>query len=77
MAETGEPCARRCCACAHFRVLDDWPRCLGEWFGVCSRQIDDEFGALVRPETLLDFAYTYGRHGEDDCENPSEWFKGW
>lgn len=75
MDETGEPCARRCCDCAHFMVLDDWPRRLGEWFGVCSRQIDDEFGALVRPETLLDFVYTYGRRGDDDCECPDEWFE--
>lgn len=77
MEETDEPCAKLCGNCANFNVLDDSPVDPSEWFGVCSRQVDGEFWAWVRVERLLDFAYTYGRHCRDDCENPSEWFKGW
>lgn len=75
MEETGEPRARRCGDCAWFMVLDDLPLDPCRCFGVCSRQVDDEFGAWARVGTLLDFAYAYGRHGDDDCENPSEWFE--
>lgn len=75
MDDTGEPCARQCGDCMNFKVLDDSPVDPSEWFGVCARQVDGEFWAWTRVGTLLDFAYTYGRHGEDDCENPDEWFE--
>jgi len=77
MEETDEPCAKLCGNCVNFDVLDDSPVDPSEWLGVCSRQVDGEFGAWARTVRLLDFVYTYGRRGGDDCENPSEWFKGW
>ena len=75
MNKTGEPCARLCGNCAHFDVLDDCPRDPCKWFGVCSRQVDDEFGIWATTRKLLDFAYDYGRHCQDDCEHPDEWFE--
>lgn len=75
MEETDGPRAMLCGRCANFMVLDDRPLDPSEWFGVCGRQVDDEFGTLARVWNVLDFAYVYGRRCRDDCENPSEWFE--
>lgn len=75
MEEVSEQCAKLCGNCAHFNVLDDQPGDPNKWFGVCSMQVDDEFDIWVTTDELLDFAYDHGRHGDDDCERPDEWFE--
>lgn len=75
MDETDEPCAKLCGNCSHFNVLDDQPGDPCKWFGVCSMQVDDEFGIWAVTDKLLDFAYDHGRHGDDDCQCPDEWFE--
>lgn len=72
---TGEPCARLCGNCVHFSVLDDQPGDPCKWFGVCSIQVYDEFKIRAITDKLLDFVYDRGRHGDDDCEKPDEWFE--
>lgn len=68
-------CAKLCGNCINFKVLDDHPRDPSMWFGVCSNQVDDKFGIWATTYKLLDFAYYHGRHGNDDCEKPDEWFE--
>ena len=68
-------CAKLCGNCASFRVLDYQPGDPCKWFGVCSRQVDDEFDIWVTTDEFLDWVYGYGRHGQDDCERPDEWFE--
>lgn len=70
-----ETCDRRCCECERFIVLDDRPRDLGKWFGVCQRQVDGKFGESARTWRLLEFVYGYGRRGDDACESQGEWFE--
>lgn len=70
MEETDEPCARLCGNCVHFNVLDDCPRDPCKWFGVCGR----DYLADVR-NVGLDWIYDHGRHCQDDCEKPDEWFE--
>lgn len=70
MDETDEPCARLCGNCANFNVLDDHPGDPYRWFGVCGRDY------LESSEYVgLDWIYDHGRHGNDDCERPDEWFE--
>lgn len=38
-------------------------------------QVDDEFGLWATTDKLLDFVCDHGRHGDDDCEKPNEWFE--
>lgn len=58
-----------CCGdCLHFDVLDDRPLDENKWFGVCHRQVMDEFGILATTSVLLDFIYSHGRHGDDSPE---------
>lgn len=70
MEEESEPCAKLCGNCANFVVLDDQPGNPCKWFGVC------DMDALCNLEdTGIDWAYDHGRHGDDDCEKPDEWFE--
>ena len=76
MDEEGEPCAKLCGNCANFMVLDDRPGDTCKWFGVC----DEEFGEAsmngeVHKLNMTDWVYDHGRHGDDDCEKPDEWFE--
>lgn len=68
-------CDRMCGNCASFRVLDDQPSDPCKWFGVCSWQVDDEFDIWVTTDEFLGWVYGHGRHGDDDCERPDEWFE--
>ena len=70
MEETGEPCARLCGNCVHFDVLDDYPRDPCKWLGVCGR----DYLADVQ-NVGLDWIYDHGRHCQDECEKPDEWFE--
>ncbi len=70
MEETGEPCARLCGNCAHFDVLDDYPRDPCKWFGVCGRDYLEDVHNVG-----LDWIYDHGRHCQDECEKPDEWFE--
>lgn len=66
-----------CANCERFCVLDDMPRHVDDWFGVCGRELHEEApcrGCGVR--RALDWAYDHGRHGGDACERPGEWFEG-
>lgn len=63
-------CDRLCGDCANFRVLDDWPCNPGKWFGVCDREV-----AETLENVGIDWVCDHGRHGDDDCESPDEWFE--
>lgn len=67
---TDEPCERLCGNCVHFNVLDDQPGDPCKWFGVCDREV-----AETLENVGIDWVYDHGRHGDDDCEKPDEWFK--
>lgn len=75
MEEESEQCAKLCGNCAHFSVLDDQPGNPCRWFGVCQIEFqrDPEFENWTG--TALDWVYDHGRHGDDDCERPDEWFE--
>lgn len=70
MDETGEPCERLCGNCVNFNVLDDSPVDPCMWFGVCDRE-----AARSIEDMDIDWVYYHGRHADDDCENPGEWFE--
>ena len=70
MEETDEPCERLCGNCAHFNVLDDYPRDPCKWFGVCGREVAEDMQNVG-----LDWIYDHGRHCQDECEKPDEWFE--
>lgn len=70
MEETDEPCARLCGNCANFNVLDDRPGNPNKWFGVCDRE-----AARNSEDMDIDWVYYHGRHADDDCECPDEWFE--
>lgn len=73
--ESDEPCERLCGSCANFRVLDDWPCGLGKWFGACALELERDLGCECGTGAMLDWLYESGRHGDDDCERPDEWFE--
>lgn len=75
MDETGEPCERLCGNCAYFAMLDDRPGGSCEWFGVCWLEINRDLGYERLTSTTIDWIYQKGRHGNDDCEKPDEWFE--
>ncbi|MGO5239980.1 hypothetical protein ACTQ1Z_03475 [Parolsenella sp. LCP21S3_E11] len=75
MNEDGEPCPKLCGNCVHFRVLDDYPRNPCRWFGVCDMEASRDLGCECGTAKALDWAFDYGRHGDDDCEKPDEWFE--
>ena len=75
MDETDEPCAKLCGNCAHFRLLDDYQRDPCRWFGVCDREASRDLGCECETSETLDWVYDHGRHGNDDCEKPDEWFE--
>lgn len=69
-------CDRLCGNCANFTVLDDRPRDPCRWFGVCWKQaLDGFYGRSQDMPTVLDWTYSHGRHGDDDCESPGGWFE--
>lgn len=70
MEETDEPCERLCGNCANFNVLDDCPRDPCKWFGVCGREVAEDV-----QNAGLDWIYDHGRHCQDECEKPDEWFE--
>lgn len=70
MNETDEPCERLCGNCANFNVLDDCPRDPCRWFGVCGREVAEDMQNVG-----LDWIYDHGRHCQDECEKPDEWFE--
>lgn len=75
MDETDNPCERLCGNCTNFRVLDDQPRDPCKWFGVCWIEIEQDLGSECWAGTTLDWIYQEGRHGQDECEKPDEWFE--
>lgn len=80
MEEESEPCPRLCGNCVHFSVLDDQPGDPNKWFGVCwleLKQIELKryFGCECDTVATLDWTFYRGRHGNDDCECPDEWFE--
>ena len=68
-------CDRLCGNCASFRVLDDRPGNPCKWFGVCMAELKRDLGCECDTVATLDWAFDHGRHGEDDCERPDEWFE--
>lgn len=68
-------CDRICGNCARFRVLDDRPGDPCKWFGVCGREAERDLGCECGTAKALDWVYDHGRHGNDDCEKPDEWFE--
>ena len=68
-------CDRICGDCANFRVLDDRPLYPHKWFGVCGREAARDLGCECGTSKALDWVYDRGRHGQDDCERPDEWFE--
>ena len=80
MEEESEPCAKMCGNCVHFSVLDDQPGDPCKWFGVCWLELEQielkrYLGHGYGTVETLDWVYDHGRHGDDDCERPDEWFK--
>ena len=75
MEETGEPCARLCGNCANFNVLDDCPRDPCKWFGVCRIELERCLGCECGTGATLDWIYDHGRHCQNECEKPDEWFE--
>lgn len=76
MDEESEPCAKLCGNCANFNVLDDQPRYSSRWFGVCIADLREmRLGDVTDVDATLDWVYSHGRHGQDDCERPDEWFE--
>lgn len=76
MEEESEPCAKLCGNCANFNVLDDLRA--GDpcrWFGVCMVELKRYLGYECDTVATLDWVYDHGRHGDDDCERPDEWFE--
>ena len=65
-----------CANCERFEVLDDMPMRCENWFGTCYMERVNELGSIPREAgDVLDWAYAHGRHGQDDCERPNEWFE--
>ena len=64
-----------CGNCASFRVLDDQPSDPCRWFGVCDMEAERDLGCECGTAKALDWAFDHGRHGDDDCERPDEWFE--
>ena len=75
MEETDEPRARRCGDCEHFSVLDDRPGDPCKWFGVCWLELERGLDCGCEVGETLDWVYDHGRHDDDDCECPDEWFE--
>lgn len=74
--EEVEPCPRLCGNCARFSVLDDQPGDPRKWFGICKADLRETWPVdVLDVDATLDFAYDHGRHGDDDCEKPEEWFE--
>lgn len=71
-----EPCERLCGNCVHFNVLDDCPRDPCKWFGICMADLRETWpGDAEDVDAMLDWTFDHGRHGQDCCEKPDEWFE--
>ena len=71
-----ETCARLCGNCARFSVLDDHPGDPCKWFGICKADLRETWPVdVLDVDATLDWVFDYGRHGNDDCERPDEWFE--
>ena len=69
-------CDRLCGNCARFSVLDDQPDNPCKWFGICMADLRETWpGDVADVDATLDWGCHPGRHGDDDCESPDEWFK--
>lgn len=76
MNEESEPCARLCGNCVNFSALDDQPANPCKWFGICMADLRETWPAGVADvDATLDWVFDHGRHGDDDCEKPDEWFE--
>ena len=76
MDEESEPCAKLCGNCAHFSVLDDLSCNPCKWFGACDKRMLDDFdGKPQDVPNVLDWIYSYGKRGDDDCDRQDEWFE--
>lgn len=64
-----------CGNCANFRVLGDRLGGPYERFGVCWLELERDLDYECGTSETLDWAYDYGRYGDDDCEKPDEWFE--
>ena len=74
--ERYEPCPRLCNYCGNFNVLDDRSDDPYKWFGICTAALRETCpGDVTDVDTMLDWVYCHGRHGQDDCERPDEWFE--
>lgn len=75
--EESEQCPRLCGNCVRFSVLDDQPGDPCKWFGVCDREVAEtlEDVGITWDDVGIDWIYDHGRHGQDDCEKPDEWFE--
>ena len=73
--EESEPCPRLCGNCANFRALDNHPGDTCKWFGVCWLELERDLDYGCETSETLDWVYDHGRHGDDDCEKPDEWFE--
>lgn len=75
MGETDEPCERLCGNCVNFRALDDYQCDPCRWFGVCWLELERDLDHGCEASEMLDWVYAHGRHGQNDCEKPDEWFE--
>ena len=76
MDKESEPCAKLCGNCVNFRVLDDYSRDPCKWFGICTADpCKTGPGDVADVDATLDWVFDYGRHCQDDCESPDEWFE--
>ena len=66
---------RVCGNCRSFNVLDDASRHANDWFGVCAEGAREALGVECGTLAALDWIYDNGRHGQDGCERPDEWFE--
>lgn len=69
-------CAKLCGNCGYFIVMDDRPGDPCRWFGVCWRQaLDDFYDREQNMPGVLNWVCVHGRHDDDDCDRPDEWFE--
>lgn len=71
-----DPCERLCGNCVNFSALDDYSYDPCMWFGVCRIELEQCLGHECGTDAMLDWIYDNGRHGQNDCEKPNEWFEG-
>ena len=75
MNNDSKRCAKLCGNCINFKVLDDASRDPCRWFGVCWLELERDLEYECEADEMLDWIYDHGRHGQDECEKPDEWFE--